>query len=101
MVRLMHSMVRYNALKRSDRWDVGVYGIPVPQVDQMPAGLINVYLLALGLRRKGRNEFNDASVRSSEFGRYRCFLLGLPEELLPDAPRRDPARDACAGGAPA
>ncbi|MGE4428972.1 MAG: DUF2236 domain-containing protein, partial [Solirubrobacteraceae bacterium] len=25
MVRLMHSMVRYNALKRSDRWDPAVY----------------------------------------------------------------------------
>ena len=40
MVRLMHSMVRFNALKRSDKWDLDVYGIPVPQVDQMPAGLM-------------------------------------------------------------
>src|SRR3954462_438911 len=28
MVRLMHSMVRYNALKKSGRWDLDVYGIP-------------------------------------------------------------------------
>ncbi len=86
MVRLMHSMVRFNALRRSDRWDVGVYGIPVPQVDQMPAGLINIYLLALQLRRKGRSAFNDRERAIVEFGRYRCFLLGLPEELLPDTP---------------
>src|SRR3954471_14107894 len=46
MVRLMHSMVRYNALKKSGRWDLDVYGIPIPQVDQMPAGLINIYFLA-------------------------------------------------------
>jgi hypothetical protein len=86
MVRLMHSMVRYNALRRSDRWDLGVYGIPVPQVDQMPAGLINVYLLAAQLRRKGRSQFNDRERAVVEFSRYRCFLLGLPEELLPDTP---------------
>jgi hypothetical protein len=86
MVRLMHSMVRYNALRRSDRWDVSVYGIPVPQVDQMPAGLINVYLLAAQLRNKGRSHFNDRERAVVEFGRYRCFLLGLPEELLPDTP---------------
>lgn len=83
MVRLMHSMVRYNALKRSDRWDLGVYGIPIPQLDQMPAGLINVYLLARKARREGRTEFTADERALVEFGRYRCFLLGLPEELLP------------------
>jgi hypothetical protein len=86
MVRLMHSMVRFNALRRSDRWDLDVYGIPVPQVDQMPAGLINVYLLATQILRKGRSQFNDRERAIVEFGRYRCFLLGLPEELLPDTP---------------
>lgn len=86
MVRLMHSMVRYNALKRSDRWDLDVYGIPVPQVDQMPAGLLEIYLLAANLRRKRRSEFTDSERALVEFGRYRCFLLGLPEELLPVEP---------------
>ena len=86
MVRLMHSMVRYNALKRSDRWDLDVFGIPVPQVDQMPAGLINIYLLAAQAKRKGRTEFNAQERAVVEFCRYRCFLLGLPEELLPRTP---------------
>jgi ER-bound oxygenase mpaB/B'/Rubber oxygenase, catalytic domain len=86
MVRLMHSMVRFNALRRSERWDLDVYGIPVPQVDQMPAGLINVYLLATQILRKGRSQFNDRERAIVEFGRYRCFLLGLPEELLPNTP---------------
>jgi hypothetical protein len=36
MVRLMHSMVRVNVLS-SGRWDASVYGVPIPQVDQMPA----------------------------------------------------------------
>lgn len=83
MVRLMHSMVRYNALKRSDGWDLDVYGIPVPQVDQVPAGLINIYLLAAKVRREGRSEFTASERALVEFGRYRCYLLGLPEELLP------------------
>jgi hypothetical protein len=84
MVRLMHSMVRYNALKRSGRWDVDVYGIPVPQVDQVPAGLLGIYLLAAQARSKRRSEFTDSERAVVEFARYRCFLLGLPEELLPD-----------------
>ncbi|MEY8014758.1 DUF2236 domain-containing protein [Mycobacterium servetii] len=86
MVRLMHSMVRYNALKKSDKWDVAVYGMPVPQVDQMPAGMIGQYLLARKARQQGRSEFTAAERAVVEFARYRCFLLGLPEELLPAEP---------------
>ncbi len=86
MVRLMHSMVRYNALKKSDKWDTAIYGMPVPQVDQMPAGMIGQYLLARKVRHEGRTEFTDDERAVIEFARYRCFLLGLPEELLPTAP---------------
>ncbi|MGO9508454.1 MAG: oxygenase MpaB family protein [Mycobacterium sp.] len=86
MVRLMHSMVRYNALKRSDKWDVAIYGMPVPQVDQMPAGMIGQYLLAQKVRQQGRTEFSAEERAVIEFARYRCFLLGLPEELLPAEP---------------
>ncbi|MEU5407157.1 DUF2236 domain-containing protein [Nocardia asteroides] len=83
MVRLMHSMVRCNALARSGPWDPAIYGIPVPQVDQMPAGLINMYLLATFAHRRGRTVFTPRERAILEFSRYRCFLLGLPEELLP------------------
>ncbi|CQD02652.1 hypothetical protein BN000_00317 [Mycobacterium europaeum] len=86
MVRLMHSMVRYNALKKSDKWDAAVYGMPVPQVDQMPAGMIGQYLLARKARQQGRTEFTAEERAVVEFARYRCFLLGLPEELLPAEP---------------
>lgn len=86
MVRLMHSMVRYNALKKSDKWDAAVYGMPVPQVDQMPAGMIGQYLLARKARQQGRTEFTAEERAVVEFARYRCFLLGLPEELLPAQP---------------
>ncbi|WP_407685106.1 DUF2236 domain-containing protein [Mycobacterium sp. HUMS_1102779] len=86
MVRLMHSMVRYNALKKSGKWDAAVYGMPVPQVDQMPAGMIGQYLLARKARQQGRAKFTAAERAVVEFARYRCFLLGLPEELLPAEP---------------
>lgn len=86
MVRLMHSVVRVNALLRSEKWDLDVYGVPVPQVDQMPAGLINIYILSMGALRKGRTEFTGRERAIVEFARYRCFLLGLPEDLLPTTP---------------
>ncbi len=86
MVRLMHSMVRYNALKKSDKWDTAIYGMPVPQVDQMPAGMIGQYLLARKARQQGRTHFTKEERAVIEFARYRCFLLGLPEELLPAQP---------------
>lgn len=87
MVRLMHSMVRFNALKRSDRWDVGVYGIPIPQVDQMPAGLIPIFLMSYKIVAQGRKTFTADERARVELARYRCFLLGLPEDLLADTPQ--------------
>jgi hypothetical protein len=85
MVRLMHSMVRVHVL-RSGRWDSSVYGVPIPQVDQMPAGLIPIFLLAFRLIEEGRREFTPSERAQVELARYRCFLLGLPEDLLADTP---------------
>lgn len=85
-VRLMHSMVRFHLLN-SGKWDVGTYGIPIPQADQMPAGLIGVFLMSARLLRKGQTEFTDEQRASVELSRYRCFLLGLPEDLLGDTPQ--------------
>ena len=88
MVRLMHSMVRYNALRRSDRWDQARFGIPIPQVDQMPAGLISAFLLSTEAIKAGRDEFNTVERAQIEVARYRCHLLGLPEEPAADGPAR-------------
>ena len=88
MVRLMHSMVRFNVLRgMSKSWDKSVYGIPIPQVDQMPAGLIDVFLLAFKMVEQGRTEFTPEERARVEFSRYRCYLLGLPEDLLMDTPQ--------------
>ncbi len=85
-VRLMHSMVRFHLL-RSGKWDVDTYGIPIPQVDQMPAGLIGVFLMSARLLQEGKTEFTAAQKATVELSRYRCFLLGLPEDLLGETPQ--------------
>jgi ER-bound oxygenase mpaB/B'/Rubber oxygenase, catalytic domain len=87
MVRLMHSMVRFNILHRGDHWDVKTYGIPIPQVDQMPVGFVSIFPDALKALRQGRTAFTPAERARVELARYRCFLLGLPEELLVDTPQ--------------
>lgn len=85
-VRLMHSMVRYNIMQ-TGKWDVATYGIPIPQVDQMPAGLIGIFLLSFKLLGKGRTTFTPAERARVELSRYRCFLLGLPQDLLGETPQ--------------
>ncbi len=86
MVRLMHSMVRFNALKRSDMWDVKTFGIPIPQVDQMPAGLIGTFLLAFKITAQGPLRIHPRRTRA-------CGAGALP--LLPARP----AGGAAAGDA--
>src|ERR1700685_1279599 len=87
MVRLMHSMVRFNLLTRGNQWDVKTYGIPIPQVDQMPVALLPVFALAQERLRRGRTTFTPAQRARAELARYRDFLLGLPQELLADTPQ--------------
>lgn len=86
MVRLMHSMVRVNVLSRPGMWDAETYGVPIPQLDQMPAGLIPIYFLSQDVLKSGRKSFNRLERGRVELARYRCFLLGLPEDLLADTP---------------
>lgn len=87
MVRLMHSMVRFNILSRGMGWDVAKYGIPIPQVDQMPAGLISANLAARRAVRQGLQQFSPHDRARVEFARYQCFLLGLPRDLLGTTPQ--------------
>ena len=87
MVRLMHSMVRFNLMQHGDRWDAAVYGIPIPQIDQLPAGLLSVVPLSQRVLREGRTAFSPDERARVELARYRCFLLGLPRELLAETPR--------------
>jgi hypothetical protein len=86
MVRLMHAMVRFNVLS-GGKWDQKVYGIPIPQVDQMPAGLISDFLISSKVLKEGRSDFTPEERAQIELSRYRCFLLGLPEDLLSETPQ--------------
>lgn len=85
MVRLMHSMVRFNVLSRG-KWDQKTYGVPIPQVDQMPAGLISDFFISSRALREKRG-FTPDERAQIELSRYRCFLLGLPQDLLEDTPQ--------------
>ena len=87
MVRLMHSMVRFNVLTRGNQWDVKTYGIPIPQIDQMPVALMPIFPLAQTALRKGRTTFTPAERARVDLARYRGYLLGLPQELLGDTPQ--------------
>ncbi len=88
MVRLMHSMVRFNVTRREGIWDSRTYGVPIPQVDQMPAGLLSAYLISIEALRRGRKEFTHEERARVELARCRCFLLGLPEILLGSTPEQ-------------
>lgn len=87
MVRLMHSMVRFNVMRRPGMWDLAEFGVPIPQVDQMPAGLIPIYLMSYRIIGKGKSAFSAVQRAQVELARYRCYLLGLPEDLLPETPQ--------------
>ncbi|MBA54565.1 MAG: hypothetical protein CMK89_08935 [Pseudomonadales bacterium] len=87
MVRLMHSMVRFNLLTNSKRWDTAIYGIPIPQIDQMPAGMVPALLVARKAIKRKSKKFTKRERAIVEFCRYQSYLLGLPEELLPGTPQ--------------
>lgn len=86
MVRLMHSVVRFNLINHSKHWDYPTYGIPIPQVDQMPAGMIAAFINAFEVVSSGKKHFTDRQKGTVELCRYQSYLLGLPEDLLPREP---------------
>ena len=88
-VRLMHSMVRFHLL-RSGRWDVAHVRHPDPagRPDARRAHR-RVPDVGADCSRKGRTEFNADERAQVELSRYRCFLLGLPENLLGETPAGD------------
>src|ERR1700689_2932953 len=73
MVRLMHSIVRFNVLSRPDQWDPRIYGIPIPQVDQMPVALMPAFALAQEALRQGRATFTAAERARVDLARYRGY----------------------------
>lgn len=87
MVRLMHAMVRCNLLKRSDKWNYEVYGVPIPQVDQMGAALMGNYRMAK-IALKQKRAFNKHEMRMVNLARYLAFLLGMHDQYLSADPKQ-------------
>lgn len=82
-VRVMHAMVRMNLLKHKDKWDFEVYGVPIPQVDQMGAALgFNFISSLMSVKRK--KPFNRHQKDGIEASRYLASLLGLHDYFLSD-----------------
>jgi hypothetical protein len=86
MVRLMHSIVRASLLMHPNRWDPAVYGVPIPQVDQLPAGMMAATLTAFKCV-KAKRGFTKRERAIVELSRHQCFMLGLPADLLPETPQ--------------
>ncbi len=86
-VRLMHAMVRTNLLKRPQQWDFTVYGVPIPQVDQMGAALSFNYMMALQALKKG-GRFGKNQRAAVEQARYLAHLLGMHDQFLSADPKQ-------------
>ncbi|MCG8673031.1 MAG: DUF2236 domain-containing protein [Pseudomonadales bacterium] len=84
-VRVMHAMVRTNLLKKKESWDYEVYGVPIPQVDQMGAALALNYMMALYVLKKD-GKFNPAMAAAVEQSRYLAHLLGMHDQFLSNDP---------------
>lgn len=86
-VRLMHAMVRTTLLRRAEAWDVSVYGVPIPQVDQMGAALMPSFRVAqLALARGG--ELGRGARDLIELSRYTASLLGMHDQFLSADPKQ-------------
>lgn len=82
-VRVMHAMVRMNLLKNKEKWDYEVYGVPIPQVDQMGAALgFNFLNSLMSLKRK--KPLNRNQMDGIEASRYLAYLLGMHDYFLSD-----------------
>jgi hypothetical protein len=82
-VRVMHAMVRMNLLKHKDKWNFEVYGVPIPQVDQMGAALGFNFMSSL-MSVKTKKPFNRNQKDGIEASRYLASLLGLHDYFLSD-----------------
>lgn len=83
MVRVMHAMVRMSMLKNKKEWDFDVYGVPIPQVDQMGASLLQNYFTAI-ISHKLNKPFTRNQKDSIDAWRYLAYLLGLHDYFLSD-----------------
>lgn len=80
-VRLMHAVVRTTLLRNPDRWDYEVYGVPIPQVDQMGAALSFNFFFALAAVKMKR-PLSEFELDGIDAWRYLAYLLGMHDYFL-------------------
>lgn len=86
-VRVMHAMVRTSLLRRPKVWDYKVYGVPIPQVDQMGAALGFNYMMSLRALKNG-GKFSRYEAAAVEQARYLAHLLGMHDQFLSNDPKQ-------------
>lgn len=88
-VRVMHALVRSNLLAHKEKWNYEIYGMPIPQVDQLGAAMIVPFLLTIiskklkrPLSRSQRGVIERFRYLGSLMGLHEYFISGEAEKLL-------------------
>jgi len=82
-VRLMHAYARVTILERSD-WKTEDWGQPLNQWDMIATNLGFSIVFIDGLRMLGMQADPEEVKGLFHFWKYTGYLLGIPENLLPD-----------------
>ncbi len=80
-VRFIHALVR-RQLKKSDRWDSEVWGIPLNQFDLAMTNLAFSSVVLLGIRALGVWPTKQEAKSFLHFWRYIGWLMGIDEKWL-------------------
>ena len=84
--RLQHALLRSKFLSAGSEWDYGVFGVPIPLIDQIAIGLFPIFSISRGLTERGYIEFSSSQKAVLNVERFRCHLMGVPKEAMPDSP---------------
>ncbi|EPQ3192417.1 oxygenase MpaB family protein, partial [Acinetobacter baumannii] len=80
-VRFIHALVR-RQLKKSDRWDSEVWGVPLNQFDLAMTNLAFSSVVLLGIRALGIWPTKQEAKSFLHFWRYVGWLMGIDEKWL-------------------
>lgn len=84
-VRLMHSLVRINLLRDPKKWDMKVYGMPMPQIDDPSATMLGSYLIAKRAKER-RRPLTELEKNQLHFFRYLTYLFGVHDYWASEDP---------------
>lgn len=86
--RMIHCYARHSIQKHVPDWDTATWGTPINMWDMMATNVGFSLMFMDGLRKLG-NRISDENLRSVlHLWKYVCYLLGVPEELVSDNPKK-------------